>query len=56
MDISRSLGIKFVRRDSNIITLNVLGNEEKYEVLADLSFTPVRKRMTVAVKRVDGID
>ncbi|KAA6372005.1 MAG: putative Phospholipid-transporting ATPase 2, partial [Streblomastix strix] len=56
VDISRSLGIKFVRRDSNIITLNVLGNEEKYEVLADLSFTPVRKRMTVAVKRVDGID
>jgi magnesium-transporting ATPase (P-type) len=42
---------KFVSRDSNTVTIEVNGTEEKYEILKVNEFSSDRKRMSVIAKR-----
>jgi magnesium-transporting ATPase (P-type) len=52
LEMCRDVGFcSFIERDSNMITINVQGEEEKYQILRAIDFTSDRKKMTVIVKR-----
>ncbi|KAJ7385268.1 Phospholipid-transporting ATPase ID [Desmophyllum pertusum] len=52
---ARNFGFTFVGRSPTTITIDVLGEEEMYELLAILDFNNERKRMSVIVRRNDQI-
>ncbi|XP_078379616.1 phospholipid-transporting ATPase ID-like isoform X2 [Oculina patagonica] len=52
---ARNFGFTFVGRSPTTITIDVLGVEETYELLAILDFNNERKRMSVIVRRDDQI-
>lgn len=56
LEMCRDVGFcSFIERDSNMITINIQGEEEKYQILRDIAFTSDRKKMSVIVKRLsDG--
>jgi len=46
-----SLNMKLIERDSNLIVIkNAIGNEEKYEVLANFPFSSESKRMGIVLR------
>ncbi|KAJ4460846.1 phospholipid-transporting P-type ATPase [Paratrimastix pyriformis] len=49
---ARQLRVEFVKRDPHFIDISVNGRPERYEMLALLEFTPARRRMSVAVRRL----
>ncbi|KAL4227660.1 Phospholipid-transporting ATPase ID [Mactra antiquata] len=48
---ARNFGFVFKSRTPNTITIEILGKEEVYDLLAILDFDNVRKRMSVIVRR-----
>ncbi|PVU95623.1 hypothetical protein BB559_001942 [Furculomyces boomerangus] len=48
---ARNLGYTFLGRSKNTISVDIKGQETKFEVLATLEFDSVRKRMSTVVKR-----
>jgi magnesium-transporting ATPase (P-type) len=56
LEMCRDVGFcSFIERDSNMITINIQGEEEKYQILRCIDFTSDRKKMSVIVKRLsDG--
>lgn len=52
---ARNLGFTFLERSPTTITIDVLRQEEIYELLAILDFNNERKRMSVIVRRNDQI-
>ncbi|RMX58292.1 hypothetical protein pdam_00000236 [Pocillopora damicornis] len=52
---ARNLGFTFLERSPTTITIDVLREEEIYELLAILDFNNERKRMSVIVRRNDQI-
>jgi phospholipid-transporting ATPase len=55
---AKNLGFYFHSRRQNIVTINVMGVQKSYEILALLEFTSTRKRMSVVVRcpAEDGAD
>lgn len=54
LEMCRDSGFaSFKHRDSNVITINVVGKEERYKVIRVVEFTSDRKRMSVVVKNED---
>jgi len=47
---AKNLGISFLRRTEDSITINCFGKEETYKVLHILEFNSVRKRMSVILR------
>lgn len=55
LEMCRDSGfISFKHRDSDVITINVQGKEERYKILRVIEFTSDRKRMSVAVKNMEN--
>lgn len=46
--------ISFKHRDSDVITVDVQGKEERYKILRVIEFTSDRKRMSVVVKNMEN--
>lgn len=54
LEMCRDSGFTFFKhRDSDVITINVLGTEEQYKVIRVIEFTSDRKRMSVIVKNLE---
>ncbi|XP_064481329.1 probable phospholipid-transporting ATPase IA isoform X3 [Ornithodoros turicata] len=51
---ARDMGFVFTTRTPTTVTVNILGTEEKYEILNVLEFTSSRKRMSVIVRTPNG--
>eukprot|EP00736_Rhodelphis_marinus_P009470 Rmarinus@m.21668 len=51
---ARAFGFSYLERVGTTITLDVLGEPVRYELLAVNQFNSTRKRMSVAVRRPDG--
>ncbi|KAJ8297759.1 hypothetical protein KUTeg_024290 [Tegillarca granosa] len=51
---AKTLGFEFTSRTPDAVTINVLGKDEKYEILNVLEFTSTRKRMSVVVRTPEG--
>lgn len=51
---ARNFGFVFKTRTSNTVEIEVLGEEQTYELLAILDFNNVRKRMSVIVRAPNG--
>ncbi|KAI8384185.1 hypothetical protein BD560DRAFT_385239 [Blakeslea trispora] len=51
---ARDLGFVFLGRESNTLTVEVMGNKKKYELLNVLEFSSNRKRMSVIIKPHDS--
>ncbi|CAN8032995.1 unnamed protein product, partial [Ixodes persulcatus] len=51
---ARDTGFVFTTRTPNFVIINVLGVEEKYEILNVIEFTSTRKRMSVIVRTPQG--
>eukprot|EP00079_Xenopus_tropicalis_P032657 XP_017946428.1 PREDICTED: phospholipid-transporting ATPase IK [Xenopus tropicalis] len=51
---ARNVGYVFLSRTQDTMTVNELGEERTYRVLAFLDFSSVRKRMSILVKDPDG--
>lgn len=43
----------FKHRDSDVITISILGNEEQYKIIRVIEFTSDRKRMSVIAKHLE---
>ncbi|XP_071786477.1 probable phospholipid-transporting ATPase IA isoform X3 [Asterias amurensis] len=54
IDAAHSLGFKFNVRTPDYVEINVMGKQEKYDILNVLDFTSVRKRMSVIVRTSNG--
>ncbi|KXS16560.1 phospholipid-translocating P-type ATPase [Gonapodya prolifera JEL478] len=55
VDAAKNLGIAFLGRKVNTVILDVFGKQEQYEILNVLEFNSTRKRMSVVVRRPDGV-
>ncbi|KAI8326847.1 hypothetical protein EDC96DRAFT_134720, partial [Choanephora cucurbitarum] len=51
---ARDLGFVFLGRESNVLTVEVMGRKKKYDLLNVLEFNSNRKRMSVIVKPHDS--
>jgi len=55
LEMCRDSGfISFKHRDSDVITVDVQGKEERYKILRVIEFTSDRKRMSVVVKNMEN--
>lgn len=46
--------VSFKHRDSDEITIEVLGKEERYKIIRVIEFSSDRKRMSVVVKNLEN--
>lgn len=54
LEMSKKVGFcEFIERDSNKIKINIKGKTEEYEILRQLEFDSIRKRMSVIVKNLE---
>lgn len=51
---ARDLGFVYLGRESNILTVKVMGQVKQFELLNSLDFNSTRKRMSVIVKPTDS--
>lgn len=51
---ARDTGFVFTTRTPHFVIVNILGSEEKYEILNVIEFTSTRKRMSVIVRTPQG--
>lgn len=51
---AKELGIVFLERHSNVVTLSIFGTQSRWTVLNVLEFSSDRKRMSVIVKKENG--
>ena len=55
LEMCRDSGFAFFKhRDSDVITIEILGKEERYQIIRVLEFTSDRKRMSVIVKNLES--
>lgn len=55
LEMCRDTGfISFKHRDSDVITIDIQGKEERYKILRVIEFTSDRKRMSVVVKNMEN--
>ncbi|EGV61365.1 phospholipid-translocating P-type ATPase [Yamadazyma tenuis ATCC 10573] len=52
--VARDVGITFKERQRNLLTVEVYGEEQKYELLETIQFTSARKRMSCFVRTPEG--
>ena len=51
---AKDVGFTFLDRVRDIITVNIFGEDRKYELLKIMEFNSFRKRMSIIVKRPEG--
>uniref|UniRef100_UPI00358ECF14 phospholipid-transporting ATPase IF isoform X2 n=1 Tax=Myxine glutinosa TaxID=7769 RepID=UPI00358ECF14 len=54
VEAARGLGVTFLGSDNHQMTLDIKGNEERFEILTILEFDPMRRCMSIILRRPDG--
>uniref|UniRef100_A0A8C4R0D3 Phospholipid-transporting ATPase n=1 Tax=Eptatretus burgeri TaxID=7764 RepID=A0A8C4R0D3_EPTBU len=54
VEAARGLGVIFLGSDNHQMTLDMKGDEERFEILTILEFDPIRRCMSVILRQPDG--